>query len=180
MDKSQLPWLAIASALFACVSTIAAIVSFRVHRMSLAAKFMDRLYELDKLILANSGTYKTFVGATSWDKIRGLTGCYVTESEHFKVKAFAYFYINLFDEIYTAYGYPYKDLDAGSTWKAWRHFILQRVRHPLLSALIERECTSLNGRLRKNDVSVLNPRLLDFLCNSQAEWYQLTPNLDDF
>jgi hypothetical protein len=149
--------------------------------MNLAAKFMDRLYELDKLILTNSKTYKTFVNAKSWHEIPDEETGTDQASERFKVKAFAYFYLNLFDEIYAAYGIRHKDLHPSPTWQAWRNFILERAKHPLLSALIERECVrSGDNRLRRKDSSVFNPSLLDFLCDSQTEWYGLPPDLDGF
>jgi len=46
------------SAGFAFLSAIAALVSYVVNRRNLSAKFLDRVYELDKLILSNPGTYE--------------------------------------------------------------------------------------------------------------------------
>jgi len=181
MNEASLPWPAIASALFALISAIAATVSYRVHRTNLAAKFMDRLYELDKLILANADPYRAFVYARSWDDLPHSPTDDNAATLRLKVKAFAYYYVNLFDEIFAAYGTRHNDLQPSPTWHAWRNFILARARHPLLSALIETECVvGENRRLRPKHSSVFNPALLDFLCDSQEEWRGQPADLEGF
>lgn len=163
------------SALFALVSAVAALTTYRIHRRNLAAKFVDRLYELDKLVIANPLTFDRFVNATSWeeDAIIGIEAR--KTGEYYKTRSFAYFLINLFDEVCVAYESEHNEASPNDTWTAWRAFILDGAKHPLIGILIREQCIcemiAKRERLRPKPDSAFHPNLLKFLCAVQDEWH---------
>ena len=161
------PWVAIAISVLAALFTGG---SYFVNRQSLAAKFMDRIYELDKLILANGEKFATFGAATSWkDTVFGPAN--ERTSKYYETQAIVYFYLNLFDEIHAALG-RFHVLES-SQWLAWKSYIFQRVSHPLLKEEIRSQCDTdpKNGRLvSRSESAVFNASFLAFLVRNQDCW----------
>jgi hypothetical protein len=171
MPELQAPW---ASALLSAVSACAAWFAFSVNRRSLTAKFMDRLFELDKLILAHPKSFGVFMHAQGWDDA-AFGDASARCDEYYRAKAFTYFYLNLFEEIHAALDGP--RLWPSAQWQAWRAYIHSRVRHPLVTATIEAQCLLADdgGRLRlrpRSDEPALSRRFLVFLADTQAAWWR--------
>jgi hypothetical protein len=160
------------SAIAAAFSAAAAIFSYGINRKSLSSKLTDRLYEFDKLILGNASTFEKFLNETN----RPTANYFETTpigADHVPLKAFAYFYLNLFDEIFAAYGtrLPF----ANDTWKAWQHYMFERVRHPLVRELLLAEChlkINEKGQLVEygDGPSVFTDRFIKFIVRNYEKW----------
>ncbi len=159
------------SAIAAAFSAMAAIASYQVNRKSLSSKLTDRLYDFDKLIMGNAADFEAFLKLTT----RPVADYFATTPlsvNVVKLKSFAYYYLNLFDEIFAAYGSRSPRLD--DTWKAWQYYIFERIRHPLVKELLLQEChlTIVNGQLTKvgDGPSVFTDAFIRFLMDNYKHW----------
>jgi hypothetical protein len=92
------------------------------------------------------------------------------DETYYRVKAFTYFYLNLFDEIYAAYGRTRHDFDG--TWAAWENYIFARMSHPLLKEVVARECalTARGTTVVPERSSVFTAGFVRFLCHHYERW----------
>jgi hypothetical protein len=166
---------AVWSAFFAAVSATAAWFSYYVNRHNLAAKLMDRLYDLDKMIIASPEVFATFVQLANHptDDYFAAKRPGTTETEkqktYYKLKAFAYFYVNLFDEIFAAYG---GRPDGDNTWDAWRNYMFARLKHPLVRELVMKGAglAMEHEVLVQRGASVHGKGFIAFLCSNYHHW----------
>lgn len=163
------------SALFALASAIAAGFSYSVNRRSLASKLMDRLYDLDKLILSNPKQYYLFTEQWNRSTLDYFATDYpqkgVCPDDYFKIKGIVYFYLNLFDEIFNTYGNSFA-VDTQLIWASWQNWIFERLKHPLIKELALKRCSlqDVNGVLRKTGPSVFTERFVDFISENYDKW----------
>ena len=96
--------------------------------------------------------------------------------QFYRLKAFAYFYLNLFDEIHWAYG------DGEDTaWPAWREYMFARIAHPLVKEVLSDECgRGVDGKLKVGAPSAFRADFVDFLNQHIAEWKDRSPPLGSF
>ena len=160
------------SAIAAAFSAVAAIASYQVNRKSLSAKLTDRLYDFDKLIMGNAKEFAEFLAKASRPQANYFETTTTPTCDYVKLKAFTYYYLNLFDEIYSAYGTRLFISD--DTWDAWQHYIFERIKHPLVKELLLKEChlEIQNGKLVKMECgpSVFTKRYIDFLIDNFNKW----------
>lgn len=173
------------SAIFAFGSATAAVATYVIHRRNLAAKFVDRLYELDKIVISNPLSFQRFVNAKKWNDDALVGREALTAGEYFKARSIAYFLLNLYDEVCVAYGGLEGEIEPTGRWLAWRTFILTGAKHPLITQLIEDQCIvtckrGVKALVSPKSASVFHPALLAFLCAVQNEWYGLPFEKDAF
>ncbi len=163
------------SALFALASAIAAGFSYSVNRRSLTSKLMDRLYDLDKLILTNPKQYYLFIEQSHRPTLDYFATGYpqngACPDDYFKIKGIVYFYLNLFDEIFNTYGNSFA-VDTQQIWASWQHWIFERLKHPLIKELALKRCAlqEEHGVLRKTGPSVFTDRFVDFISENYEKW----------
>jgi len=164
------------SAAFAAVSAVAALFSYFIsrrnlaeNRRNLAAKLTDRLYDLDKMILDKACKYKGFMD----EAVRELDNYFEVTSPsqtYYEYKAFAHFHLNLFDEIFGAYGSRSADFDA--EWRAWRNYIFAGMKHSLIRETLL--STGGIGLYKERYVcrgsGIFDDRFVEFLCHNQEQW----------
>ncbi|GEM_PF-2811414 len=161
------------SAIAAGFSAVAAFASYHVNRQSLSSKLTDRLYELDKLIMSNAKSFAKFVKQSGRRRTDYFFSPRTPKTEEYhQLKAFAYYYLNLFDEIFDAYGSQWRLAD--DVWRAWQHYIFDRLKHPLIKELVFKECglEMIRGKLvrKGNGSSVFTEGFINFLLKNQDRW----------
>jgi len=160
------------SAIAAAISAAAAFSSYWINRSSLASKLTDRLYDFDKWILGNPCEFKKFIAQATREKADYFAASAPEDEDHIRLKALAYYYLNLFDEIFEAYG---RRRAANDTWKAWQHYMFERMKHPLVKEMLLKECHLLiqDGRpiqVHSDGAGVFSARFVEFLVKNYDNW----------
>ena len=121
------------------VAMFSYLLNRKLQPLAPAAKLMDRLYELDKLILQYPEVMAAFMKETQ----RKDAFFYEPEAivprdpMYFRLKAFTYYWLNYFEEIYLAL--QDKSVSKQIEGEGWLDYIQQKMRHPLLREVFDRE-----------------------------------------
>lgn len=125
------------SSVAACASWLAYWFSRRMQPIAQASKLMDRMYELDKLVLQYPDEFAAFM-AEAGRKTPYFGDITVKRDKcYFRLKSIVYFHLNAFEEIYLATLDP--QLNIQFEGEHWHSYILGRMRHPLLKEVLNRE-----------------------------------------
>lgn len=157
------------SAIFAGGALAGAVATYFLNHRTYVAKLFDRLYELDKLILGHPGAFLRFAQESTRPTDDYFQATEPSE-EYYKLKAFAYFYLNLFDEIYGAYGFWHAQTN--EAWMAWQNYMFERLRHPLIRELLMQECSLRieGGRVCRDGPAAFTDGFASFLCDQHEKW----------
>lgn len=123
----------------AVVATFSYLLNRKLQPLAPAAKLMDRLYELDKLILQYPEVMAVFMQQTK----RTDAFFYAPETVvprdamYFRLKAFTYFWMNFVEEVFLAL--QDKAVSDQIEGEGWLDYIVQKMRHPLLREVFDRE-----------------------------------------
>lgn len=129
----------VVSVVAAVISAYSYLLNRKLQRLSTYAKLMDRLYELDKLILQYPEVMAVFIKEAK----RTDAFFYAPESVvprdvmYVKLKAFAYFILNWHEEIFLIL--QHKSYSAEIQGQLWLDCIIQRMSHPLLREVFNKE-----------------------------------------
>jgi hypothetical protein len=102
-------------------------------------KLWDRVYELDKLVLAHAPVFAVFMA-----EVNRATPYFYADPplqrtpEFYQLKALVYFHLNVFEELFVTTN--------RSRWIAkqferegWNEYIIRKMRHPLIREVFDRE-----------------------------------------
>lgn len=144
---------AMASAVAALASAATAGITYLLNRqvnpLAVSAKLMDRLYELNRLVLQYPEEFAVFIGHAN----RATPYFYAAPSEiprdraYYRVRAFTYFHLDFFEEIFLAS--KSRAIRRSFDSENWFEYIDQRMRHRLLQEIFKREA----GRSYKGEFS---------------------------
>jgi hypothetical protein len=134
---------AVASAVAAIASAATAAFTYflnrRVNPLSVTAKLMDRLYELNRLALQYPKEFAAFLDEANRTTpyFYGPASDASARETLVRVRSIAYFHLDFFDEIFLAS----KSRLVKRTFEGenWLRYIDQRMRHRLLQELFEHE-----------------------------------------
>lgn len=102
-------------------------------------KLWDRIYELDKLVLAHPAVFAAFMAQASRASPYFYADPPLERSDQFyQLKALVYFQLNVFEEMFVTMN--------RSRWIAgqferegWNEYIIRKLRHPLIREVFDRE-----------------------------------------
>jgi hypothetical protein len=149
--------------------------SYGITRRTLMAKVNDRLFDLDKLILANAASFAAFWALGDREDDAYFATALRTKpvsAEVITQRAFAFYYLNVFEEMYLAHHILPFQLTPPREWKTRESYIFERLKHPLiretlmLSAGIKRD----RAGLLASDIGHYNKAFVDHLCANEARW----------
>lgn len=131
------------SAAVATIAAAATVFTYFLNRKlqpyAPAAKLMDRMYELNKLVLQYPAEFAAFMKeATRKDAYFYAPESVVArDATYFRLKSFAYFHLDFFEEVYLAI--QDKSVSEQFEGEQWMDYILQKMRHPLLREVFHQE-----------------------------------------
>jgi hypothetical protein len=159
------------SALFALISSGAAVMSWYINRRNLDAKLMDRVYEIHKLVVGNPASFGIFLTSKTWDDPAFYGDGDTHSTDYYRGRSFAFLFLNLFDETCSMYSGEIRRVKTTSPWRGWRQFVIEGAKHPLIQVIILEECEpTLSGGLASKATSNYCHGVLPFLCANIGEW----------
>lgn len=109
-------------------------------------RLTDRIYELNKLIIENPSITKFM-----YEKSFHIGQYFVATSPHddlyFQAKAWIYFHIDYFDEVFSIVSGDAK-LKQAIEFEDWKSWIIKKMRHPLYKEIYERESSMWGNKFR--------------------------------
>ena len=103
-------------------------------------KLWDRVYELDKLVLAYPKVFGKYMAQVKRQDPYFYAPVAVVprDDEYYQLKALVYFHLNVFEEIFLT--------TSRSVWTArqferagWEQYIIRKLRHPLMREVLKKE-----------------------------------------
>jgi hypothetical protein len=126
------------------VSSVAALASWlaywlnqRMQPIAQASKLMDRMYELDKLVLQYPDDFAAFMAEARRQNPYFSDLTVKREARYFRLKSIVYFHLNIFEEIYLAT--LDRRMNAQFEGEHWQSYILGKMRHALIKEVFRRE-----------------------------------------
>jgi hypothetical protein len=115
-----------------------------------SAKLWDRVYELDKLVLAYPKPFARFM-----QEVARPNAFFYADSttvprndEYYQLKAMVYFHLNVFEEIYLTTESS-KAIAKQFEREGWDEYIFRKMRHPLVREVFDREADQIfTGKFR--------------------------------
>jgi hypothetical protein len=116
---------------------------------TLAGNLMNRLYEIDKMIMSYPTEFAFFIDQTQRTTSYFYDKSIERDATYYRVKAIVYFHIDFFDEI-LACGAKASDSGVSNALEieAWHRYILQRMTHALIKEVLKREQQSWGEELK--------------------------------
>jgi len=141
MDQLQATLLGVAvAALAAALGLLTYVLSRALLPLTPTAKLWDRMYEIDKLAISNPKMLRLLMEQVE----RKTSYFYAPPAEvprcddYYQLKTFVYFHLSVFEEMYQT--------TRRSSWVAkqfesegWDQYIFEKLRHPLLKEVFDRE-----------------------------------------
>jgi hypothetical protein len=152
MTQIQATLLGVAvAALAAALGLLSYVLSRALLPLTPTAKLWDRMYEIDKLAIANPKVLRLFM-----KQVERKTPYFYApplkvprDDDYYQLKTFVYFHLSVFEEMYQT--------TRRSRWVAkqfesegWDQYIFEKLRHPLMKEVFDREAQRLySGAFRE-------------------------------